>query len=61
MDILKSKVTRGNEIRCRIFGNTRSVQKCAQNAGSNVLKTYIMNFSATVSLRNQKIKLISRS
>ena len=33
MGIVKPKFTRRND-----FGNRRSVQKCAQNGGSNVLK-----------------------
>ena len=35
--IVKPKFTRRNEM-MQNFGNSRSVQKCAQNAGSNVLK-----------------------
>ena len=38
--IVKAYFTRGNEIGCRILEIVlRSVQKCAQNTGSNVLKS----------------------
>ena len=44
MDIVKSKFTRRNEILCRILEIARrSVQKCAQNAGSSVLNAITVN------------------
>ena len=39
MGIVKPKFTKRNEM-MQNFGNSRSVQKCAQNAGSNVLNNF---------------------
>ena len=37
------------------LGNRRSVQKCAQNAGSNVLKHLSMNPSSTSDVLKQDL------
>ena len=41
MSIAKATFTRRKENMMQNLGNRRSVQKCAQNAGSNVLKARI--------------------
>ena len=39
MGIVKPKFTRRNEIQCRVLEIEYLSKKCAQNVGSNVLKT----------------------
>ena len=56
--IVKPKFTRRNEIWCRILANRRSVQKCAQKAGTYVLNQRCLVPSIDFGWKDENLKII---